>query len=566
MAKKIAIIGSGFASLSAAAYLAKAGHEVSVYEKNGSVGGRASQLKREGFTFDMGPSWYWMPDIFEKFFGDFGKKVSDYYQLDKLDPAYKIFFSDEVITIGDSMDKICAEFERIEPGSAVQLRKLIEKAGKNYDIAINKVVLRPGLSPLELITPETALRVDQFFKTISGEVRKKFKNPKLISTLEFPVLFLGAKPSKTPAFYNFMNFADFGLGTWHPKGGMYEIIKAMKALVESLGVRIHTRSPVEKIIIEDGKAVGLQVLDECGGGKGSNADGKLNSDAHATIKRNTLTEGSANAQKKTDTDVIRNSDTQVDIEGSTDANGSTDTNGNTEENGSLKSPLSGSIRIAADMVLSGADYHHSESLLRPEHRQYSEAYWAGRTFAPSSLLFYIGFDKKLKNVEHHNLFFDTDFARHASEIYDDPKWPQDPLFYANFPSVTDRGMAPESCEAGFFLVPIAPGLSDTPELRSQYFDLIMTRFESRTGQRVRNSIIFKESFCVNDFVERYNSYKGNAYGLANTLSQTAFLRPNLKSAKVANLFFAGQLTVPGPGVPPALISGKLASDLILKNL
>lgn len=485
MQKKITIIGSGFSSLAAACHLSKAGHDVSIYEKNATVGGRARQLKKDGFTFDMGPSWYWMPDIFDKFFADFGKKTADYYQLDKLDPAYKIFFSDDTITIGDSMEKICVEFERIEPGSAVHLKKFIAKAQDNYDIAINKVVLRPGLSPFELITPETAMRVDQFFKTISGQVRKKFKNPKLISALEFPVLFLGAKPSQTPAFYSFMNYADFGLGTWHPKGGMYEIINAMYQLAVSLDVRIHTDSAVEKILIKNKKATGILVNEK---------------------------------------------------------------------------------EIASDIVLSGADYHHSETLMDEEHRQYSEAYWAGRTFAPSALLFYVGFDKKLKNVEHHNLFFDTDFEKHAQEIYDTPQWPENPLFYANFPSITDREMAPKDCETGFFLVPIAPGLTDTPQLRTQYFDLIMDRFEIRTAQDVRINIIFKESFCVNDFVEHYNAYNGNAYGLANTLSQTAFLRPRLKSSKVQNLFFTGQLTVPGPGVPPALISGKLVADLILKKI
>lgn len=485
MKKKIVIIGSGFSSLSASCYLAKAGHEVTMYEKNDTVGGRARQLIKQGFTFDMGPSWYWMPDIFDKFFNDFGKKTSDYYQLDKLSPAYKIFFSDDNITIGDCMDDICQEFERIEPGSAKHLRNFMFKAQKNYDIAINKVVLRPGLSPLELITPETALRVDQFFKTISGEVRKKFNNKKLISTLEFPVLFLGAKPSNTPSFYSFMNYADFGLGTWHPKGGMYEIVKAMKNLAEEVGVKIHTKSAALKINVKNKKAVGV------------NINGK-------------------------------------DIE--------------------------------ADVVLSGADYHHSETLLDPEYRQYSEAYWDKKTFAPSSLLFYMGFDKKLKNVEHHNLFFDTDFERHATEIYDQPSWPKDPLFYANFPSVTDSSMAPANSETGFFLIPIATNLTDTPELRDQYFDIMMDRFEKRTGQSVKNNIIFKESFCVNDFVEQYNSYKGNAYGMANTLRQTAFLRPGLKSKKVKNLYFTGQLTVPGPGVPPALISGKLVSQLINKNV
>lgn len=484
MSKSISIIGSGFSALSAACYLAKEGHKVSVFEKNATIGGRARQLIKDGFTFDIGPSWYWMPDVFEKFFNDFGKKTSDYYQLDKLSPAYKIFFSDEVITIGDHMDQICEEFERIESGSSKPLRKFIAQAQEHYDIAINKVVLKPGVSPFELVTKETVTRVDRFFKTISTEVRKKFKNPKLISTLEFPVLFLGAKPNQTPSFYSFMNYADFGLGTWHPKGGMYEIIKAMKSLAESLGVTINTNCTVEKINVESNKAVSIRV------------NGKI---------------------------------------------------------------------VESDVIISGADYHHTETLLDQNYRQYSEAYWDKRTFAPSSLLFYVGFNRKLKNIEHHNLFFDTDFEIHAENIYDEPKWPENPLFYVNFPSVTDFSMAPEGCETGFFLIPIAPGLEDTPELRQQYFDIIINRFEKRTGQNIQENILFKESFCVNDFISEYNSYKGNAYGMANTLRQTAFLRPKLKSKKVDGLYFTGQLTVPGPGVPPSLISGKLVADLIVKN-
>tara|TARA_Y100000815_G_scaffold150159_1_gene135987 strand:- start:181 stop:1479 length:1299 start_codon:yes stop_codon:yes gene_type:complete len=425
-----------------------------------------------------------MPDIFEKFFNDFEKSTSDYYQLDKLSPAYKIFFEDDTITIGDHMDAICEEFERIEPESSKPLRKFIKTAQEHYDIAINKVVLKPGISPFELVTKDTITRVDQFFKTISSEVRKNFKNPKLISTLEFPVLFLGAKPSDTPSFYSFMNYADFGLGTWHPKGGMYEIIKAMKSLAESLGVSIYTNSNVEKINVENGKSTSIVV------------------------------------------------------------------NGKT---------------ITSDLILSGADYHHTETLLDKQHRQYSETYWDKRTFAPSSLLFYVGFSKKLENVHHHNLFFDTDFEAHAEEIYDHPKWPEKPLFYANFPSVTDKSMAPDGCETGFFLIPIATDLEDTEKLRERYFEKIISRFEKLTGQSAKNFILFKESFCVNDFKSEYNSYKGNAYGMANTLRQTAFLRPKLKSKKVKDLYFTGQLTVPGPGVPPSLISGKLVAELINKN-
>ncbi len=482
MPKKIAIIGSGFSSLSASCYLAQLGYDVTIFEKNSTIGGRARQLKREGFTFDIGPSWYWMPDVFESFFNDFNTSVSDFYTLEKLNPAYKVFFKEkESIIIEDTLEKIYLAFEAEEEGSSLKLKKFIATAQNNYQIAIKNLVYRPGVSPLELITKETIQRLGQFFSTVSKEVRKEFKNEKLIQILEFPVLFLGAKPNNTPAFYNFMNYADFGLGTWHPKGGMYQVILGMQRLAESLGVKIQTNAIVEKIVVRD----------------------------------------------QTTTGVVINSE-----------------------------------KIDSDIVLCGADYHHGETLLDPKYRQYSEKYWNTKTFAPSSLLFYVGFDKKLKKIHHHNLFFDTDFDAHAKDIYDNPKWPEKPLFYANFTSLTDSGTAPEGMENGFFLIPLAPGIEDTDELREIYFNKIITRFEALTDQNVKNNIIFKESFCVKDFVKEYNSYKGNAYGMANTLLQTAFLRPKLKSKKVKNLFFTGQLTVPGPGVPPSLISGKLVAGLI----
>nr|WP_315165380.1 phytoene desaturase family protein [uncultured Flavobacterium sp.] len=483
--KTISIIGSGFSSLAASCYLAQAGHKVSVYEKNESVGGRARQLKSHGFTFDMGPSWYWMPDVFERFFADFNKKTTDYYELIKLSPAYRVYYGvDDFITIADNLDEIVETFESIEAGSGAVLNDFMAEAKSNYDIAIKDLVYRPGVSPLELVTVETAKKVGQFFSNISKDVRKKFKNDRLIQILEFPVLFLGAKPSDTPSFYSFMNYADFGLGTWHPKTGMFDVVRAMETLALELGVSFHTNSNIEKIIVENKTAKGLVV------------NGKA---------------------------------------------------------------------IYSDLVLSGADYHHTETLLEEKHRAYSEKYWDSRVFAPSSLLFYIGFDKKIENISHHALFFDVDFYQHANDIYDEPQWPKEPLFYANFPSLTDKSAAPEGMESAFFLVPLAPGINDTEALRAEYFDKIIDRFETLTQQSVKNNIIFSQSFCKNDFVEQYNSYKGNAYGMANTLLQTAFLRPKLKSKKVKNLYFTGQLTVPGPGVPPALISGKLVSELINKQ-
>ncbi len=485
MKKTIHVIGSGFSSLAASCYLAKAGFEVTIFEKNATIGGRARQLIKDGFTFDIGPTWYWMPDVFERFFNDFNKKPSDYYALEKLNPAYSVYFGkNDFITIEDTLDKIKTAFEKEEAGSAKKLTAFINEAKSNYDIAIKDLVYNPGLSPLELVTPKTILKLNQFFSNIKRDVRKAFKNNRLAQILEFPVLFLGAKPSDTPSFYSFMNYADFGLGTFHPKNGMYQVILALEALALELGVTIKTNAPIDTIIVENGSAKGV---------------------------------------------------------------------------------VSNGKKYASNVVVSGADYHHTETLLEKTNRQYSESYWSKKTFAPSSLLFYVGFDKKLDNVNHHTLFFDVDFEVHAEAIYDHPKWPENPLFYASFPSKTDASAAPEGKEAGIFLIPLAPGLEDTQELRETYFNKIMARFENLTSQNVKKHILFKESFCINDFINDYNSYKGNAYGMANTLTQTAFLRPKLKSKKIKNLYFTGQLTVPGPGVPPALISGKLVADLVSKH-
>ncbi|RZP11574.1 MAG: phytoene desaturase [Flavobacteriales bacterium] len=486
MSKTINILGSGFSSLAASCYLAKAGHKVTVFEKNSQIGGRARQYKKDGFLFDMGPTWYWMPDVFERFFNDFNKKPSDYYQLEKLNPAYQVYFGiGDSAVIPDNLDQIYSLFEKEEKGSSLHLKKFLKQAKNNYDVAVKDLVYRPGVSPLELITPKTINKLNQLFFDIRSQIQKRFNNPRLIKILEFPVLFLGAKPGNTPAMYNFMNWADFGLGTWHPKGGMFEVIKAMESLAKELGVTFKTNANVEKL------------------------------------------------------NVVKNSVESIVVNGSSYKN--------------------------ADVVLSGADYHHTETLLDGQYRQYSESYWNKKTFAPSSLLFYVGFNKKLNNVSHHTLFFDEEFDSHAEYIYDTPSWPKDPLFYASFPSISDNAFAPKEKEAATFLIPIASGIEDTEAHREKYFDLIIDRLEKLTHQKLKDDVLFVKSYCINDFIEDYNSYKGNAYGLANILTQTAFLRPKIKSKKVKNLYFTGQLTVPGPGVPPALISGKIAAESILKH-
>jgi len=474
--------------LSAASNLAAAGFEVTILEKNGVPGGRARKFEAEGFVFDMGPSWYWMPDVFEDYFGRFGKSPSDYYELVRLDPSYQIYFGrDEVMQVPARMEALETMFERYEPGSTAGLRTFLSEARYKYEVGMSEFVHKPSHSIWEFADMRILMSLFrlQMFQSMSSHVRGLFNNEKLIQLLEFPVLFLGATPEKTPALYSMMNYADMALGTWYPKGGMHEIVKGMVALAEELGVRLLLNQEVRHIEVPNG---------------------------HAT------------------------------------------------------KVLTHDAEYEADIVVGGADYHHVEQqLLAPEHRRYSESYWDKRTMAPSSLLFYLGIDKRLKNLLHHNLFFDEDFGQHAVEIYEDPKWPHRPLFYVCAPSVTDPSVAPEGCENLFVLIPLAPDLEDDEATREKYFHIVMDRLEGLTGQEIRNHIIYKRSFAHRDFKEDYHAYKGNAYGLANTLLQTAFLKPKLKSDKVKNLFYTGQLTTPGPGVPPSLISGQVVAGEIRKS-
>lgn len=485
--KKINIIGSGFSGLSAAANLASRGFNVEVFEKNSIPGGRARKLEENGYRFDMGPTWYWMPEVFESFFNRFGRNVSDYYDLKRVDPGYRMYFGvEDYVDVPANMGELLKVFESIENGSGKKLEKFLKKAEFKYNIGINELVYLPGNSYLELVRWDLIkgiLKLD-FFKSVSNYVRREFKDNRLRQILEFPVIFLGATPQKTPALYTLMNYADLKLGTWYPVGGMYSVVEGMKEVAEEQGAKFHFDAPVQEIVMNDRGVSGL----------------KVNGDFYS-----------------------------------------------------------------ADAVVASADYHHVEQELLPERfRRYSEKYWDKRVMAPSSLLFYLGLNKKLKNFEHHNLFFDQDFTRHAEEIYEDPKWPENPAIYVSNNTVTDPSVAPEGYDNLIILIPVAPALDDTQEQREKYFSLVMNRLEKITQQEIKKHVVYKRSYAHRDFQNDYNSYKGNAYGLANTLWQTANLKPRMRS-RVPNLFFTGQLTVPGPGVPPTIISGNVVAEQVEKS-
>ncbi|UEG50545.1 phytoene desaturase [Ferruginibacter lapsinanis] len=491
--KKVVIIGSGFAGLSAASFMAKAGWDVTVVEKNSIPGGRARQLQEKGFVFDMGPSWYWMPEVFERFFNSFGKKVADYYQLQRLDPSYRIYWKNDKMDVPAEYKLLKELFESIEPGSSAMLDKVMKEAAYKYEVGINKLVHKPGQSIAEFLDWDLIKGVFKLdvFNSIKRHFARHFKDPRIKQLLEFPVLFLGALPQDTPALYSLMNYADIKLGTWYPKGGMYKIVEGMYSVAKELGVKFIFDCNVKEIKVENGLA--SKVL----------------------------------AQLFSETE----------------------------------------ISFDADVVIGAADYNFIETkLLQKKYRTYTDKYWDTRVMAPSCLLYYVGLNKKLTDVLHHTLFFDVSFDVHGNEIYKNPQWPSNPLFYVCAASVTDETVAPDNCENLFFLIPVATGLQgDTEILRNEYFEKIVKRFEERIGQNITDAIIYKRSYSVSNFIEDYNSFKGNAYGLANTLLQTAILKPACRSKKVANLFYTGQLTVPGPGVPPSLISGEVVAKQVIKN-
>jgi phytoene desaturase len=489
---KISVIGSGFSSLASAALLAKDGAEVNVFEKNPTIGGRARQFTEQGFVFDMGPSWYWMPDVFENYYSVFGYTSSDFYQLTRLDPGFRIFFGkNDYMDIPADLQELSVLFEQLEKGSSIKLRQFLKEAEYKYQKCMTGLIFKPGISMLEYLQSDvlSGLFRLHLLTPFHKYVRSYFKNPRLIALMEFPVLFLGAMPEDTPALYSIMNYAELVSGTWYPQGGMFEIVKAMENIARRQGVEFHLNSPVDKIIAAGNTVTGISSSDKI---------------------------------------------------------------------------------FPSDAVIAGADYHHVDRhLLDKDYKNYDNDYWESRKLSPSCLLAFIGVKRKVNNLIHHNLFFHEDLRTHANEIYKNPVWPSAPLLYICCPSKTDDSVAPDGCENIFILMPLAPGLEDNEEIRNKYLENLLNTTYQIIGDNFSDSIVYKKTYCINDFQKDYNAYKGNAYGLANTLKQTAFLKPKIINKKLKNLFYTGHLTVPGPGVPPAIISGQIsaiqAGDYLMKK-
>ncbi|PSQ50574.1 phytoene desaturase [Halobacteriales archaeon SW_6_65_15] len=521
--RSVVVVGGGFGGLSTACYLADAGADVTVVEKNDRLGGRASVLERDGFRFDMGPSWYLMPDVFERFFGHFDRSPDDYYELEHLDPHYKVFFKDgDEFTVTADREATKATFEEYEAGAGDAFDDYLAKAKETYEVGMEHFVYtdRPRFRDYVDWDVVRHARGLSFLGSMDEHVAQFFDHQKLRQIVQYSLVFLGGSPKTTPALYNLMSHVDFNLGVHYP---------------EAVGNPAERDAELPHSPVESGIGCVVDAIVQLGAELG--VEYRTGSEVEAI-------RGSAG-------------DFRVEIsEAQTASNGERQSREHDESGGFLR----------ADFVVSDADYAHTEQVLLPqESRQYDVDYWDSRTYAPSAFLLYLGVEGEVDPLAHHSLVLPTDWDDHFAQIFDDPQWPDDPAYYLCVPSQTDETVAPEGHSNLFALVPVAPGLDDDAETRQQYRDFVLHDVAEHTGVDLRDRIVVEETFSVSEFASRYNATRGSALGLAHTLRQTGPMRPNRRSSAVRGLYFTGSYTTPGIGVPMCLISGQHTAEALLDD-
>jgi phytoene desaturase len=486
--QKVSVIGAGIGGLAAAALLAKEGYDVEVIERNRTEGGRARVWKTNGFVFDMGPSWYLMPEVFENFFAEFNKSTTDYYELLRLDPNYRIFFgAEDRVEIAAELEKNLRTFESFEQGGAAKLQQYLDEAEETYRYLMEGIMYKDLSSLWSIFNPQLmkAGRKLHILSNIDKYVRKFFASDRARKILEYPIVFLGGNPKNTPALYSIISHIDYNLGVWYPLGGLGKIAEGVRKLAEENGADIRFGVEATQIRVKNRRA-----------------------------NRVETTQGP----------------------------------------------------IDADLVVVNADYPFSEMhLLERRYQTYPAKYWEKKIIAPSAFVLYLGVDRKLDQLTHHNVFLEHDWVQHFDQIFEKPAWPDKPAYYVCCPSRFDPSVAPKGKENIFVTVPISSGIEDTPALRDAYYTKIITHMEKLLGESFRESISVQRIFSLNDFTQDYHAYKGTAVGLTHTFRQSAFFRPRHRSKKVKNLYYTGQYTHPGIGVPMALVSSQIVANLIKKK-
>lgn len=489
MSKRVVIIGGGIGGLATANLLAKAGYRVTVLEKNNYLGGRAGLLKADGYTFDTGPSWYLMPEVFRHYFSLLDADVDTELDLVRLDPAYRVFFeSGDHIDITSDLARDKKTFNTIEPGSGEALERYVKDGIRIYNLSIKHFLYTNFQSISDVLKRDVLgagprmLRLA--FQPIHSRVTRYIQNAQLQKILEYHMVFLGSSPFRAPAIYSLMSALDFDEGVYYPRGGMYTIIEAILRIGRKLGVSYETNAPVAEILTESGRATGVRLED----------------------------------------------DTKID----------------------------------ADIVISNADIHHTETrLLPPCARSYDDTHWNKQNTGLSALLMYLGVEGKIPELTHHNLIFVDDWKGNFDAIYESKTIPNPASIYLCKPGEVDPTVTTQTGENVFVLVPLPSGVNIDDESLEALADTYLEQIADMAKvpdlpERVRYRKLYGPSY----FHEMFNSFNSSALGASHDLNQSAIFRTSNKSKKLDNLYYVGGNTIPGIGLPMCLIG----SELIYKHL
>ncbi len=520
-----AVVGGGIGGLAAAASLAADGADVTVFEQGDRVGGSANLITREGFRFDTGPSWYLMPGTFERFFAQFDREPSDYYELTRLDPHYRVFWKDgDRADVSDDRSQVRSLFESYEDGAGAALDDYLADAAEAYELGLKRFVYTDRSRLRDFLDWDVLKsgRALPMLRSMDDYVQEYVQHPKLRQLLEYTLVFLGGSPYNTPALYSMLSHADLNLGVYYPDGGMYAVVEALRDLGRELGVEFRTETRVEEIAPAD----------------------------ETTHDTSVTTNASVGAHDPSSAAAETPFDQQFVV--------TTESVGDTAEHQS--GSASGATR--ADAVVSNLNPAVAERELLPSSlRRHDDGYWDRATLAPSAYMLYLGVEGSVEPLAHHTLVLPTDWDEHFASIFDDPAWPDDPAYYVSVPSLTDDTVAPDGHETVVVLVPIAPGLDDSPTAREQYRETVLDDLASHTGVDFRGRIVVEEDACVSEFAEQLGAPGGSALGLAHTLDQTGALRPGHRGG-AEGLYFTGGYTTPGIGVPMTLLSGAQTADAL----
>ncbi|PID31257.1 phytoene dehydrogenase [Candidatus Saccharibacteria bacterium] len=487
------IIGAGYGGMALANLLARDGYRVDVYEKNSHPGGRIAATKKDGYTFDLGPSWYLMPEVFERYYNLLGKSAARRLNIVRFSPGYKVFFENHApVYIQGDVDKDKHVFESIEPGAGKRLEHYVNTSTAAYDLALRHFLYTDRFRVRDMLHADIMRQawrmLGMTLVPLHRYVSRRFHDQRLHQLLEYHSVFLGASPFQAPAVYSLMSHLDYRSGVYYPRRGMMTLVDDMQRLGGEYNVSYHLDSPVANILVRGSHAYGVKLED-----------------------------GSEHR---------------------------------------------------ADIIISNADLHHTETkLLESEHQSFPERYWQKRQPGPGALLISLGVSGELPQLEHHNLYFVDKWRENFDDIYRNAKIPEHASLYVCNPTKTDRSLAPKGCENLFILMPIPAGVSLTAQVQKTVVDRVIAQLAKAIDQPdLLERIATQHVFGPHEFGDNYNAWQYNAFGgESHLLRQSILFRTPNKSRRLNNLYYVGAGTVPGIGLPMCLIGAEVVHGRILRE-